>query len=205
MRRVADRLGSGVMSLYRHVKDKEQLIALAIDAVFAEEPFPDPAPAEWAARLRESARRQWRCYHRHPWIASVVSLARPRFGPNGMREMEWAFEGMQRLPIDDSGRLRFYLVVTAFVHGAAGQASAEGVEERRSGLPAGEWWKSQSGQLAGILSTGRYPLISRLGSATRAEPDEVFEWGLETLLEGLRSTLADTPRDVPSSRARGAS
>jgi AcrR family transcriptional regulator len=189
MRRVAERLGHGAMSLYRHVKDKDQLIGFAVDAVFAEESFPEPAPRDWMGRLHESAYRQWRCYLRHPWIVSLVTLARPRIGPNGMREMEWAFEGLLDLDIADSERLHLYLVVTAFVHGAAAQAVVEAAEERRTGLVAKEWWSAQSALLGDILSTGRYPLISRLGRTANPSPDAWFEFGLNCLLDGLQAKV----------------
>ncbi len=189
MRRVADRLGHGVMSLYRHVEDKDHLVRLAIDAVFAEEPFPDPPPADWRGRMHESAHRQWHCYLRHPWIASVVSLARPALGANGMREMEWTFEGMQDLDITNSDRLRLYLVVTAYVHGAASQAAAESIEQRRTGLSVHEWWAAQAATLAPIFATGRYPLIAQLGPGANPSPAAWFEFGLERLLDGIEIQL----------------
>ncbi len=189
MRRVAERLGYGVMSLYRHVKDKEQLIGLAIDEVFGEEVFPDPAPADWRGRMHESAYRQWRSYVRHPWIASMISLIRPNLGANGMREMEWAFEGMQGLQISNGERLRLYLVVSAFVHGAGAQAVVESAEERRTGVVAKEWWSAQSATLRDLFATGRYPLISRLGADAEPSPGAWFEFGLNCLLEGLRLNI----------------
>ena len=113
--------------LTRAPLDLSRLVALVSDAVFAEEAFPGGGTADWKERLRESALRQWRCYGRHPWIASTVSLSRPRLGVNGMREMEWALAGMAGLPLPDAEKVRMYLVVTAYVHGAASQLA----EERR--------------------------------------------------------------------------
>jgi AcrR family transcriptional regulator len=57
MRRVAAELGVGVMSLYRHVPGKDQLVLLMADAVFGEAQLPVPPPPRWRARL-DGADRQ---------------------------------------------------------------------------------------------------------------------------------------------------
>ncbi|MGE3075036.1 MAG: TetR/AcrR family transcriptional regulator [Dehalococcoidia bacterium] len=185
MRRVADRLGRAVMSLYRHLKDKEELVALAADLVFADETFPAGAAPDWRTRVRESAFRQWRCYQRHPWIAEVVSLSRPGLGPNGIREMEWAFQGLQDLSISNAEKVRLYLVVVAFVHGVAGQMARETAEHRRSGQGADEWWKAQDNALRAVFASGDFPLVSRLAPGSGPSPESLFEFGLECLLDGL--------------------
>lgn len=185
MRRVADRLGHGVMSLYRHVEDKERLVALVSDAVFAEEAFPGGGTADWKERLRESALRQWRCYGRHPWIASTVSLSRPRLGVNGMREMEWALAGMAGLPLPDAEKVRMYLVVTAYVHGAASQLAEERRDEERSGIETIQWWSAQRSALSDVFAGGQFPVLARLRPGVEPSPDAWFEFGLECLLDGL--------------------
>lgn len=185
MRRVADRLGRPVMSLYRHVQDKDRLLALATDAVFAEEAFEDLPADDWRARLHESARRQWRCYLRHPWIASAISLVRPSLGPNGISEMEWAFEGFRDVRIPDVDKVRMYLVIAAYVHGAAGQFATEARDRRQSGLAPQQWWGEQAGLLSEIFATGRYPNVSRLRGGTKPSPEDWFEFGLDCLLDGL--------------------
>ena len=190
MRRVADRLQCPVMSLYRHLDGKNQLISLAVDAVFGEEPFPDEPPASWRLRLAESAHRQWRCYHRHPWIASVVSLARPALSPAGMREMEWAFEGLEELAMPSGDRLKVYLLVAAFVHGAAGLLAADTQAEAKSGLTGTEWWAANAPAFRQIFATGEYVHIAGLAGAKPLAQGEWFEFGLECILDGLQTRFA---------------
>lgn len=185
MRRVADRLGHGVMSLYRHVEDKERLVGLISDVVFGEEAFPEMPHPGWRERMRESALRQWRCYGQHPWIASVVSLSRPRLGLNGMREMEWALAGMNELSVPDAEKVRMYLVVTAFVHGAASQLAEEQRDQERSGLETKAWWSEQGAALSELFASGQFPVLARLRPGVEPSPDAWFEFGLECLLDGL--------------------
>ena len=54
MRRLADRLGVKAASLYRHVRNKDELLALLGDEISAEIPLP-PASGGWQQQLTESA------------------------------------------------------------------------------------------------------------------------------------------------------
>jgi AcrR family transcriptional regulator len=56
MRRVAGELGVATMSLYRHVTDKDDLLARMMDASFSEWPFPDDPPEGWRDRLELATR-----------------------------------------------------------------------------------------------------------------------------------------------------
>src|ERR687894_236913 len=47
MRRVANRLGVGAMSLYTYVPGKAELLDVMMDTVFAEETLPDAATGNW--------------------------------------------------------------------------------------------------------------------------------------------------------------
>src|SRR5687768_7990550 len=81
MRRLADRLGSGAMSLYWHVGNKEQVFDLALDSVLE---YRAGAPLDQSDDWREEIvhmLEDWRAIMlRHPWSASL--LPRRALGPN---------------------------------------------------------------------------------------------------------------------------
>ena len=54
MRRLADELGAGAMSLYHYVPNKEELLAGMIDVVFGEIGLPS-AEVDWKAAMRQRA------------------------------------------------------------------------------------------------------------------------------------------------------
>ena len=54
MRRLGTELGAGATSLYWHVKNKDELLDLALDKLFAEIEAPDPE-LPWRDQLRELA------------------------------------------------------------------------------------------------------------------------------------------------------
>ncbi|MET2826831.1 TetR/AcrR family transcriptional regulator [Mesorhizobium shangrilense] len=87
MRRLADRLGSGVMSLYWHVDNKEDVFDLALDSVLEyREPPQMVASQDWRGKVVYLL-EDWRASMlRHPW--SVSLLPRRALGPNMLSRLE---------------------------------------------------------------------------------------------------------------------
>ena len=77
MRQLAAELGCGVMSLYNHVADKEDLIAGMVDAVAGLIELPQELPREkagsddWSESLRRCCKSAYRTMLRHPWAPKV--------------------------------------------------------------------------------------------------------------------------------------
>src|SRR5215470_20013736 len=64
-RAVAARLGTGVMSLYNYVPDKQTLVYEMVETASAELDLPEPT-GDWRADMHLLARRQRDLVHRHP-------------------------------------------------------------------------------------------------------------------------------------------
>ncbi len=71
MRRLGDELGYEAMSLYRHVANKDDLLAGMLDLVLAEWAPPD-AQADWKEAIRVSARSVHEALRRHRWAAQLL-------------------------------------------------------------------------------------------------------------------------------------
>lgn len=89
MRRLADRLGVVPNALYRHVKDKEDLLDGVMDATVASVPIPDP-DLDWQAGLTALAHNMRATMVAHPAVASLVIL-RPNLGLSAIGIGEYAF------------------------------------------------------------------------------------------------------------------
>ena len=70
MRKLAAELGFEVMSLYNHVANTDEVLALMVDAVAAEIPAPDP-DADPLVAVRTLAIDTRAALVRHPWAASL--------------------------------------------------------------------------------------------------------------------------------------
>lgn len=93
MRRLAERIGSGVTTLYWHVDTKDDVVDLALDAILGELPpggaasGDGAAEGEWRAAI-VALLVDWRTTMlRHPWSAAL--LQRPTLGPNLLARMEF--------------------------------------------------------------------------------------------------------------------
>jgi AcrR family transcriptional regulator len=86
MRKLGQALGVDPMSLYNHVRDKDDLLDGIADAVVAEiEPSSDSGG--WKATLRGTLLAARRTMLRHPWAAGVLE-SRVTPGPATLRYME---------------------------------------------------------------------------------------------------------------------
>ncbi|MCW2785397.1 MAG: Transcriptional regulator, TetR family protein [Marmoricola sp.] len=83
MRKVADELGTGPMTLYRHVRDRADLETLVVDAVFAEIDAPAVA-GDPVAVIEELCVSAWRTMRRHPHAARLT-LTRRTDAPAALR------------------------------------------------------------------------------------------------------------------------
>jgi AcrR family transcriptional regulator len=72
MRRVAEELSSSPISIYRHVRDKDELLVLLLDHLAAELPRPE-LPREPRLRLLTACRTMRDGLAEHPWIVDVLA------------------------------------------------------------------------------------------------------------------------------------
>lgn len=189
MRRLATELDAGVMSLYRYVRDREQLIDLMIDAIFGAAPLPEPGPAGWRAKLAASARAEWAIYRAHPWAAPLVAVTtRPPIAPNLMAYTDWRMRAVDGYGLEFATMLQIALTVSTYLQGAA---VTQAHESRHTGTSRREWAASRQRAVEAALRARPLPMVARFGeeSYRATEPDAVFEFGLARVLDGIAPLL----------------
>jgi AcrR family transcriptional regulator len=191
MRRIATELGAAPMSLYRHVTGKEELLMAMMDTVLTEDPLPSRPPKGWRAQLELSSRMQWQGFRRHPWLAQALSMTRPQLLPNAMRHTEWALRAVDGLGLTIEEMMRIHITLFSHVRALALNLEAEAQAEQDSGLTSDEWMQTQEHGFRVIASSGDFPLLNRLvNSDMELDLDQLFEFGLGRLLDGLERHLA---------------
>ena len=83
MRKLGQQLGFDPMSLYNHVRNKEDLLDGIADAVVGEIE-PSISHGDWKLSMRETVLAARRALLRHPWVAGVIESRREP-GPATMR------------------------------------------------------------------------------------------------------------------------
>ncbi|MEV0346158.1 GntR family transcriptional regulator [Nonomuraea sp. NPDC050680] len=186
IRSVATALGIPTMSLYGHVRGKEELAALMADTAFGELELPATPPAGWRTRLELAARLQWRLYLRHPWLPRLVSLTHPQPTPNMLRYGDWGMGVVRELGLDpDTGRFVWW-AVTNYVRGTATNLEPQTESERHTGLSTGEWYSAHMPRFrAGLPSSALPAHVAPAGDQSAFDLGGFFESGLQLLLDGV--------------------
>lgn len=187
MRRVADALGVGTMSLYRYVPGKAELLDLMFDAAVGDAPEV-PDEGGWREQLERLARRALDQYARHPWMLEVQS-ARPPLGPNvldGYERLLRAVDGIGFTPAEMTAAVE---AIDQFVRGSA-RAAADVVEAAK-GMSEEQWWTAHQPFWEEVFDPSRYRAISGLyASGAYDAPEDAFAFGLARLLDGFEALLA---------------
>jgi AcrR family transcriptional regulator len=201
MRRVAERLGVGTMSLYTYVPGKPELLDVMLDTVYGETPPQDVESGGWRARLEQVARENWALYLRHPWLVQVAT-SRPPLGPNVIAKYDHELRAVDGIGLSDVEMDSVITLVTGFVHGTARGAVEADQLRSRSGRTDEQWWAAHAPFLGHIADPGTFPTAARVGAAAGEalggaySAGHAFEFGLERVLDGIETLI--TRRTTPA-------
>ena len=194
MRRLAERLGVGAMTLYGHVPGKAELLELMVDQVFAEVEY-DPTgpadPADWRAGLERVAEQNLNLLFRHRWLTDV-DTTRPPLGPGTIAKYDAELRPLIGTGLDDVEIDRTLALVLDHVRSSARQLFLAEAPPTADG----DWWEQAGPLLAAALDPARYPVASRVGQAAGeqygapADPRGAYTFGLRTILDGVASLIA---------------
>ena len=189
MRKVADRLGLKLMSVYTYVPGRDELIGLMVDEVMGERDHP-PHTGTLRDRLTAVAHHQWDELHRHPWLLQV-DTSRPWIGPHGCDRYEWQLAALDDTGFTDLEMDQIVTLINDFTAGAARTSIAARRTAERSGITDADWWQANAPVLDRVMPPGAYPRAGRVGTAAGQEynavgdPDRSFRFGLDRLLDGI--------------------
>ncbi|MEU1737291.1 TetR/AcrR family transcriptional regulator C-terminal domain-containing protein [Streptosporangium sp. NPDC020145] len=193
MRRVAMDLGTGTMSLYRHVASKDDLVALMVEAAMADVPLPDSAPRDWRHGLERAAYRDWDLYHRHPWILPrVMVTTRAYFSPALAADSESAFSAFDGLDLEPAEAFRYMFMFASYVQGVALTYVSDMEAERQARIAPAQGAKASNEAQNPLFAPGAYPRLARAmrAGATPWDLDALFASGLAGILDGIAADLA---------------
>jgi AcrR family transcriptional regulator len=195
MRRVAQRLGAGTMTLYHYVRNKDELVALMSDAVMAEVVVPESELADdWRTALTQIANRSHDAFKAHHWVFQKIGDDGAP-GPNGMRHFEQSLRAVAGLDLDREQTFEVIGQVDDYVFGYSLRELQEAEEQERGWSPAVvDFFKRE-------LASGEYPLIAHFFGdedfeATFEQAMELmadegrFHRGLKRLLDGIEAEFA---------------
>lgn len=188
MRTLAERLGSGTMSLYRYVRGKDDLHDLILDAAFGEIAVPKAVSSDWRRDLTKVFGETRAVMLKHPWLATLL-ITRPAIGPSYLRWFEFLMEATAAPNRDVTTQVRMIGTVWAFVSGSVAYEAAERENDRRNRLTPAKKRAAVGPYMKEVVATGNFRQMARYMAGPAHEPTERdFEFGLRVVLDGLAVT-----------------
>ncbi|MFD6857634.1 TetR/AcrR family transcriptional regulator [Rhodococcus sp. NPDC060090] len=190
MRKLAQKLDVGTMSLYRYVPSKAELLDLMLDAVVGpSQARRTAAERGWREFLATTARETRKLYITHSW-ALQANWSRPVLGPNSVADLNLFLTGVKNLSLSDQEKMNLATVIDSYVIGTVRQELLWLNASSESGMSDDEFWTYQLPTLNRVMSSGRFPAMAELSENTFDSTwEENFEFGLELILDGLETRL----------------
>ncbi|AYY13097.1 TetR/AcrR family transcriptional regulator [Actinobacteria bacterium YIM 96077] len=215
MRRVAESLGVGTMSLYTYVASRDELVDAMLDTVYGEsiQQYGEAIPqygeaihrsgtregADWRDGLREVAHVNWDLYMRHPWVLQVFT-GRPPLGPHEIAKYERELSVIDGIGLTDVEMDAVITLVHTHVEGVARRRLEADLAVRRTGITDQQWWETVQPAIAEVFDPSQFPLAARVGQATGQahqaphSPEHAYTFGLERLLQGVEALIDERTR-----------
>lgn len=197
MRKLAEDLGVGTMSLYTHVPGKTELTDLMIDSAYgelyqdADEPLRQSGG--WRGGMEFVARRNFELHQRHPWLLAVAGV-RPAFGPHAFIKYEAELRPLDGIGLTDVEMDSALSVILSHVQGQAQLAAS--LDRARQDMTDLEWWQTQAPLLESFSRGLDLPVAGRVGQASSvfydgvADPQHALTFGLGLILDGIERLIA---------------
>lgn len=164
IRSLASELGVAPMSLYRYVRDKDDLLGEVVDRLLAKSWKPRADERDWQAWVTEAAEKLCRFLVAQP-AAMHIYLRRPVVSPAAIKRMNAMMDVLRRAGADDAAALRAYGAVHTYTIGFASLAASRA-----------DWHPADGGDVESAEVTRQL--------AAYTTPQQ-FATGLGYLLEGI--------------------
>ncbi|MFE4962672.1 TetR/AcrR family transcriptional regulator [Streptomyces sp. NPDC056660] len=178
MRALAERLGSGTATLYRHFANRAELVAQVVDHMYGLVELDDRelASASWQQPLTVVAHAMFRALGRHGNAARLLAEQIP-VGPKAMALRERCVAVLLKAGFEASLATRAYVTLARYVCGLAIQLNHEN--------DAGGRRKKESVAALRGVDPAQFPAVHSTAEALPVPVEEVFSFGLDLILRGL--------------------
>lgn len=180
MRKLGRRLGAGTMSLYHHVRDKEDLLNGMVDLVFAEIYLPEKR-SDWRRMMRARAISVRQALARHPWAIGLLDSPKSP-GPAHLRHREAVAACLRRAGFSIRMAVHAQWLLDCYIYGFVLQEVSLPFKDAEA--PA----KLLQDLYLPRLPQERYPYLNEAAAQLAQggyDPAQEFTYGLDLILDVL--------------------
>jgi AcrR family transcriptional regulator len=183
MRRIGRELGVEAMSLYNHVRDKDDILEGLTENVMNTFEFPAPT-GDWKTDARAMCEEWRRLLKRHPGVMQLLAERhKPLEGLSTYRAMDSALGVLRRAGLPERETAQAFNTIGSYIFGFV---------MMEQGLMLGnddEHARQHDLAMDALRDTGLRYLLACFPHFADCSTDEQFGFGLEVLLNGLETTL----------------
>jgi AcrR family transcriptional regulator len=182
MRKLAQELGVEAMSLYRHVRNKGEIVEGMIDLVFGEIGLP-PQGVDWKTAMRQRALSAREILARHPWAIGLME-SRSTPGPATLQHHDAVIGCLRDAGFSIAMAAHAYSVLDSYIYGFALQQASLPFKTPNQAAEVADSIRRQ-------FPADAYPHLTELAVKHVLQPGydyaDEFEFGLDLILNGLET------------------
>jgi AcrR family transcriptional regulator len=187
MRKLADELGAGAMSLYHYVPNKDDLLDGMVDVVFGEIELP-PTGVEWKTAMRRRALSTREVLNRHRWAVGLMESRRSP-GPASIRLHNAVLGCLREGGFSIEMTIQAYSVLDAYIYGFALQEKSVPFDSAEESAAVAEEQARQFAEQQTAPLAEEFPYLAEVVAGHVAEVGydfaTAFEYGLDLILDAL--------------------
>ena len=179
LRQLAQRVGSGTATLYRHFTSKEEIVVCAVDYILGEAPTRtiDTSNFNWQQICHLIGVGAYKGFLRHPNFIPLIAAQVP-IGPNAMAKRERAIAALLVRGLTTEFAAKAYSSLVHYSLGHAIQFSSGGSFPEARSNEFCEYYRS--------LDKTDFPAVVAVAEHLPSISDEdEFEFGLNSIINGL--------------------
>jgi AcrR family transcriptional regulator len=181
MRKLGQELGVEAMSLYNHVRNKDEILNGLVDVVFSEIELP-PSGRDWSTAMRRRAISARLALKRHPWAVGLMeSRAQP--GPATLRHHDAVLRSLRHSGFSIEMAAHAYSALDSYIYGFT-------LNELSLPLGTQQEIAAVAGNILRENPEGEYPYLTEMAVEHAMKPGydygDEFEFGLDLILKGLK-------------------
>ena len=187
MRRLARHLGTAPMSLYRHVRGKDEVVGLVVAALASRMPAGDPS-LPWDAALTGIFTGVRELLRAHPGIAAYLS-DEVVMTPESLRTAESALHALHCAGLASDEAARAFTALWTFTVGSV--LVEQSLSSPSPDLAAAEQRRRDIVRAVGGVAHERFPRLAEAAPHwAGADSEVVFSASLGLLIDGIRARAA---------------
>jgi TetR/AcrR family tetracycline transcriptional repressor len=189
MRKLADELGIQAASLYWHVKDKDELIDLLAEVLFADM---DLSKIEESPSWRDNLWRFAHAFRAHlAGRRDSAQILANRFvlGPHVLTHLERLLGWLRQSGLDDQSVVYALYDTMVFVHGFVLWETAPMSAQVARGEPVQSYLEAVRVEIQELSDQDFPHTVALAGLLTGPSNDDRFEFGLDCLLTGMSARI----------------